>query len=77
MIRVVSEPGNVRAYIVWGAKACKIGEKGVFLVMFTNFGKDMVEKIKKNIQNTYLGSSFISRNTFLGCVLNFLFKDDI
>ena len=30
-----------------GAKTCKIGEKGVFLVMFTNFGKDMTEKLKK------------------------------
>ena len=24
-----------------GAKTCKIGEKGVFLVTLTNYGKDM------------------------------------
>ena len=27
-----------------GAKMCKIEEKYVFLVMFTNFGKNMMEK---------------------------------
>ena len=30
-----------------GAKTCKLGEKGVFLVMFTNFGKDITEKLRK------------------------------
>ena len=31
-----------------GAKTCKIREKGVFLVISPNFGKDMMEiKVKK------------------------------
>ena len=28
-----------------GAKTCKIGKKGVFLVILTNFGKDMRDKL--------------------------------
>ena len=27
-----------------GAKTCKIRKKGVFLVILTNFGKDMMDK---------------------------------
>ena len=27
-----------------GAKTCKIGKTGVFLVILTNFGKNMMEK---------------------------------
>ena len=30
-----------------GAKMCKIGKKGVFLVILTNFGKDMTAKLRK------------------------------
>ena len=30
-----------------GAKTCKIGKKGVFLVIQTNFGKDMTDKLRK------------------------------
>ena len=30
-----------------GAKTCKIGKKGVFLVILTNFGKDMMHKLRK------------------------------
>ena len=29
-----------------GAKTCKIGKKGVFLVILTNFGMDMTDKRK-------------------------------
>ena len=29
-----------------GAKLCKIGKKGVFLVIWTNFGKDMTDKFR-------------------------------
>ena len=29
------------------AKTCKIGKKGVFLVIVTNFGKDMMDKLRK------------------------------
>ena len=34
-------------YVPRGAKMCIIGEKVVFLVMPTNFGKNMMEKIRK------------------------------
>ena len=30
-----------------GAKTCKIGKKGVFLVILTNFEKDMTHKLRK------------------------------
>ena len=30
-----------------GAKPCKIGKKGVFLVISSNFGKDMKDKLRK------------------------------
>ena len=39
-----------------GAKMCKIGKKGVFLVTLTHFGEDMTDKLRKN---AYLGSVFI------------------
>ena len=43
-----------------GAKTCRIGKKGVFLVMVTNFEKDINGQIKKNAcKNAYLGSIFI------------------
>ena len=39
-----------------GAKTCKIGKKGMFFVILTNFGMD----IKKNAcKNAYFGSIFI------------------
>ena len=42
-----------------GAKKCKIKENGVFLVILTNFGKDMTDKLRKmhaktRIQGLYL-----------------------
>ena len=42
-----------------GAKMCKIGKKGVFLAILTNFEKDMADKLRKNA----------CKNTFLGCIL--------
>ena len=30
-----------------GAKTCKIGKNGVFLVILSNFGKDMMDKSRK------------------------------
>ena len=30
-----------------GAKTCKIGKKDMFLVILTNFGKDMTHKLRK------------------------------
>ena len=35
-----------------GAKTCKIGKKGVFLVILTNFGKDMMDKVRKTHTKT-------------------------
>ena len=29
-----------------GAKTCKIGKMGVFLVIVTHFGKDMTDKLR-------------------------------
>ena len=40
-----------------GAKTCKIGKKGVILVIVTNLGKDMTDK--NACKNVYLGSIFI------------------
>ena len=37
----------------WGAKACKIGrKKSMFLVIMTNFGKDMMHKLRKTHAKT-------------------------
>ena len=33
-------------------KTCKIGKKGVFLVIVTNFGKDMMDKLTKTHAQT-------------------------
>ena len=33
-----------------GAKTCKIGKKGMFLVILTKFGKDMAHKFRKRMQ---------------------------
>ena len=30
-----------------GAKTCKIGKKGMFLVILTNLGNDMTHKLRK------------------------------
>ena len=35
-----------------GAKTCKIGKKGVFLIILTNFGKDMMDKLRKSHTKT-------------------------
>ena len=43
-----------------GAKTCKIGKKGMFLVILTTFGKDMTHKLRKSHEKSaYLGSIFI------------------
>ena len=33
-----------------GAKTCRIGKKGMFLVILTNFGKNMTDKLQKYMQ---------------------------
>ena len=54
-----------------GGKMCKIGKKGVFLVILTNFEKDMMDKLKRNAcENTYLGSIFMSEK----CVFRVCFE---
>ena len=35
-----------------GAKMCTIGKKGMFLVILTNFGKDMTDKLRKTHAKT-------------------------
>ena len=35
-----------------GAKTCKIGKKGCFLVILANFGKDMTHKLRKTHAKT-------------------------
>ena len=36
-----------------GEKMCKVEENGVFLVMFTNFGKGMMEKFFLKVFGVY------------------------
>ena len=43
-----------------GTKTSKTGEKGVFLVMFINFGKNGGKLRKKACKNMYLGSIFMA-----------------
>ena len=53
-----------------GAKACKIGKKGVFLVIQTNFGKNMTGKLRKMHAKTCIQSLFsYLKNMWLGCFL--------
>ena len=61
VIRVVFQDQALYARTSFrGAKTCKIGKKGVFLVIQTNFGKNIDRQIKKNVcKNVYLGSIFI------------------
>ena len=35
-----------------GAKTCKTGKRGMFLVILTNFGKDMTNKLRKTHAKT-------------------------
>ena len=36
------------------AKTCKIGKKGVFVVILTNFGKDMMVTLRKMHAKTHI-----------------------
>ena len=48
VIRVVFQDQAMNARTSFrGAKMCKIGKKGMFLVILTNFGKDMTHKLRK------------------------------
>ena len=35
-----------------GASTCKIGKKGVFSVIVSNFGKDMADILRKSMQKS-------------------------
>ena len=60
VIRVVFQDPAMYARISFrGAKTCKIGKKGMFLVILTNFEKDMTHKLRKTHAKTHLGSIFI------------------
>ena len=61
VIRVVFQDQAMYARTSFrGAKTCKIGKKGCDFGHMTNFGKDMMDKLKKNAcKNVYLGSIFI------------------
>ena len=58
VIRVAFQDQAMYAHTSFrGKKTCKIGIKGMFLVILTNFGKDMEGQIEKNAcKNLYLGS---------------------
>ena len=48
VIRVVFQDQAIHARTSFlGANTCKIGKKGVFLFILTNFGKDMMDKLRK------------------------------
>ena len=47
VIRVVFQDQAMYARTLFrGAKTCKIGKKGAFLVTLTNFGKDRTDKLR-------------------------------
>ena len=53
VIRVVFQDQAMYARTSFrGAKTCKIGKKGMFLVILTNFGKDMTDKLRKAYAKT-------------------------
>ena len=52
-IRVVSQDQAMYPCTSFrGAKTCKIGKKDVFLVIFANFGKDVMCKLRKTHAKT-------------------------
>ena len=58
-----------------GAKTCKIGKKGVFLVIVTNFGKDMTSKLRKTHAKMHIWDLILYlKNMCLGCVLKVLLQ---
>ena len=53
---------------------CKIGKKGYVLVILTNFGKDMADKLRKTHAKIRIYRVYfhIWKNTYLGCVLRMI-----
>ena len=55
VIRVVFQDQALYARTSFrGPKTCKIGKKGVFLVIQTNFGKNMTGKLRKMHAKTHI-----------------------
>ena len=53
VIRVVFQDQAMYARTSFrGAKTCKIGKKGMFLIILTNFGMDMTLKLRKTHAKT-------------------------
>ena len=68
----------MRLHRVGVHKHAKLGEKGVFLVILTNFGKDMTDKLRKTHAKTCIKGLFSYLNdTCLGCGLKSFCEDDI
>ena len=58
-----------------GAKTCKIGKKGMFLVILTIFGMDMMLKLRKTHAKTRISGLFsYLKNTRLGRVLKVILR---
>ena len=56
-----------------GAKTCKIGKNFVFLVILTNFGKDIKDKLRKmHAKGVFRVYFHALKNACLGCVLEVL-----
>ena len=60
-----------------GPKTCKIGEKGVFLVMFTNFGKEREKFRKKHAKCIFRVYFHTWKICALGVFWKSSYKDDI
>ena len=76
-----SGPDDVLVYIVkGGAKHAKLGEKGVFLAIFTNIVKNMMVKsrkkktLKKNEKKSILSLFTYLKSICLGCILKVLLR---
>ena len=79
VIRVVFQDKAMYARTSFrGAKTCKIGKKGMFLVILTNFWMDMTLKLRKRKQKrvfrVYFQLFSYLKNTCLGCVLKILLR---
>ena len=76
VIRVVFQDQAMYARASFrGAKMYKIGKKGVFLIIVTNFAKDMMDKLRKTHAKTcILGLFSYLKNMCLGCILKVLLR---
>ena len=71
IIRVVFQ--DQAMYVCTLFRGAKLEKKGMFLVILTNFGKDMMHKLRKIHANTRTQGLFsYLKNMHLGCVLKVL-----